>query len=102
MKWYNYNMQNSPLFIAVDEILCYLWDPIGVSSDGTPQARDEYTSYVPEIVKLLEDGADAQQIADSLDRIEVEQMGLDGNKGRNLGIAKLLIDKHRFLAKHSR
>ena len=95
-------MQNSPLFIAVDEILCYLCDPIGVSSDGTPQTRDEYTSYVPEIVKLLEDGADAQQIADSLDRIEVEQMGLDGNKGRNRGISELLIDKYRFLVERSR
>jgi hypothetical protein len=95
-------MQNSPLFIAVDEILCYLWDPIGVSSDGTPQTRDEYTSYVPEIVKLLEDGADAQQIADNLDRIEVEQMGLDSDKGRNRGISELLIDKYRFLVERSR
>ena len=95
-------MQNSPLFIAVDEILCYLWDPIGVSSDGTPQTRDEYTSYVPEIVKLLEDGAAAQQIADNLDRIEVEQMGLDSDKGRNRGISELLIDKYRFLVERSR
>ena len=95
-------MQNSPIFIAVDEILCYLWDPIGVSSDGTPETRDEYTSYVPEIVKLLEDGADAQQIADSLDIIEVEQMRLDCDKGRNLGVAELLIDKHSFLIEHSR
>ena len=95
-------MQNSPIFIAVDEILCYLWDPIGVSSDGTPQTRDEYTSYVPEIVKLLEDGAAAQQIADNLDRIEVEQMGLDSDKGRNRGISELLIDKYRFLVERSR
>ena len=95
-------MQNSPVFIAVDEILCYLWDPIGVSSDGTPQTRDEYTSYVPEIVKLLEDGAAAQQIADNLDRIEVEQMGLDSDKGRNRGISELLIDKYRFLVERSR
>ena len=90
-------MQNNPLFIAVDEMLCYLWDPIGVSRDGTPEARDEYTMYVPEIVKLLENGADAQRIADNLDMIEVERMGLDGDKGRNLGIAQLLIDRYRFL-----
>ena len=95
-------MQNAPLFIAVDEILCCLWDPIGVSSDGAPEARDEYTSYVPEIVKLLEDGADAQQVADGLDIIEVEQMGLNGDKGRNLGVAQLLIDRYRFLAERLR
>jgi hypothetical protein len=35
----------------VGEVLHYIWDPIGVSDQ--PYARDEYDSYVPEVVRLL-------------------------------------------------
>ena len=31
-----------------DEVLHYIWDPIGVS--GVPTARDEYSGYVPRLV----------------------------------------------------
>ena len=31
-----------------DEVLHYLWDPIGVA--GTVMARDEYTGYVPRLM----------------------------------------------------
>jgi len=34
------NHQEKELYRRTDEILHYLWDPIGVSD--TPQARDEY------------------------------------------------------------
>lgn len=53
-------MTNNDLFVAVDEILCYIWDPLGVSADGTPQTRDEYTSYVPKIVESLERDGSAE------------------------------------------
>ena len=34
-----------------DEILHYIWDPIGVA--GAVMARDEYSGYVPKLVTLL-------------------------------------------------
>lgn len=36
----------------VDEVLFYVWDPIGVSDE--PFARGEYESYVPGIATLVE------------------------------------------------
>lgn len=57
-----------------DEVLHYLWDPIGVA--GAPGARDEYESYVPQVVKLLHDGAEEEQISGYLVRVEGGRMGL--------------------------
>jgi len=56
------------VYNRVDEILYYVWDPIGVS--GAPAARDEYDSYVPTIVEMLFDGADAGAIAERRTWIE--------------------------------
>jgi len=58
----------------VDEILHYVWDPIGVS--GVAEARDEYDSYVPQVVRMLFDGKEEKEIARFLHSIEGEQMGL--------------------------
>jgi hypothetical protein len=58
----------------VDEILHYIWDPIGVA--GSAGARDEYDSYVPKIVKMLFESADVEAIAKHLHSIESESMGL--------------------------
>jgi hypothetical protein len=33
------------LYRRTDEVLHYIWDPIGVA--GVPEARDEYDSYLP-------------------------------------------------------
>ena len=44
------------LLMRVDEVLHYLWDPIGVSD--FPEARDEYTSYAGVVFSLLKRGAD--------------------------------------------
>ena len=35
----------------VDEVLHYLWDPIGVS--GVPAARDEYESYAGVVFSMV-------------------------------------------------
>jgi hypothetical protein len=58
----------------VDEILHYVWDPIGVS--GSAGARDEYDGYAPTVVKMLFDGADVEAIAKYLHSVESESMGL--------------------------
>ena len=37
------------LYRRVDEVLHYIWDPIGVA--GAPMARDEYYAYLPQIFR---------------------------------------------------
>lgn len=62
------------LYRRVDEVLRYLWDPIGVS--GVPEARDEYHAYLPHVFSLLIHEADKSQIVDFLIKTETETMGL--------------------------
>lgn len=63
------------LYDAIDEILWNDWDPIGVN-DSSP--RDEYQSYVPQIVKHKINGADTESIAQLLFQIETVEMGMPG------------------------
>ncbi|HYW08872.1 MAG TPA: hypothetical protein VE913_18055 [Longimicrobium sp.] len=66
------NLQS--LTLAVDSILWNVWDPIGVND--APEARDEYTSYAPEVTGLLVAGASDNEIRSYLAGIILESMGL--------------------------
>jgi hypothetical protein len=68
------------LYRRVDELLHYLWDPIGVA--GTPEARDEYQSYAPRVFKMIVDEVPVEHIKNYLIRIETENMGLSMPDGR--------------------
>ena len=48
------------LLTRVDEVLHYLWDPIGLSE--IPEARDEYSSYADVVFSMLKRGADGKEI----------------------------------------
>lgn len=73
----------------IDEVLYYIWDPIGVSEE--PCARAEYSSYTMTILKyVLKE--DITQIANQLSKIETNSMGLTTDKERNLKIAQRLLD----------
>jgi len=61
----------------VDEILYYIWDPIGVAAE--PSTRDEYERHVAGLISLLETNADSKQIAAYLDDIAKNHMGLQTN-----------------------
>ena len=74
----------------VDEVLFYVWDPIGVSHE--PYARAEYRSYVTSVLGHVEYNKTANEIADLLCSIESESMGLTPNKENALNAAKLLIN----------
>lgn len=50
---------------VVDEVLHYVWDPIGGVSRA-PEARDEYTAYALQVLKMLQEGADVGTLADYL------------------------------------
>lgn len=78
------------LYRATDEVLHYVWDPIDVG--GNPYARDEYHGYLPKVFGMLQDGCDAQSVAEHLTRISIESMGLAPRPDRDLSVAELLIE----------
>lgn len=55
------------------------WDPIGVSD--TPEAADEYDSYIGDIYDLIQSNASAAQIAAYLRHVEIDQMGMVDAEG---------------------
>lgn len=69
---------SSNLEKRVDEILFHVWDPIGVSH--APEARDEYSGYVPQVLRILQSGSAVGQVAgplrEYLRSLEVDGMGL--------------------------
>lgn len=78
------------LYLRVDEVLHYLWDPIGVAD--VPEARDEYYSYLPTVFQLLMNGDRAETIAEYLSSVSRDSMGLDGNKSRDSHVAGTLVN----------
>ncbi|NNC67204.1 MAG: hypothetical protein HKN83_04130 [Gammaproteobacteria bacterium] len=81
--------EQNDLYKRVDEVLHYLWDPIGVS--GVPEARDEYHSYLPVVFSMLIRDCPKNEISEYLVNIEVDSMGLPKNKINADSIADLLI-----------
>ena len=83
------------LYRRVDEVLTYIWDPIGVRQ--VPQARDEYESYLPQVFKRVLEATGPEPIADYLMEIESERMGYSPTKATRQGaldVANLLLE-HR-------
>ena len=76
----------------VDEVLFYVWDPIGVRDE--PFARAEYQSYVPGVLKLVEENRSIRKISDHLSTIIRVSMGLSPSKDRCDYTAKILL-KHK-------
>lgn len=74
---------------AVREVLWKDWDPIGVNHFGPD---DEYDSYAPGICRLLMEGADERKIADRLQQLAENAMGLPHvSREHSLHIARRLL-----------
>lgn len=82
--------RNQALYNAVDEVLHYVWDPIGVSA--APQARDEYHCYLPKVFGMLHSGATEESIATYLGEVATDRMGLSANPQHDREVASILID----------
>lgn len=67
-------MEYNELQSAISIILRNDWDPIGVGIEE--EAKDEYQSYVSQIVKLKTEGASEETIAAELNKIANETMGM--------------------------
>ena len=84
------------LYRRCDEILHYVWDPIGVAD--VPEARDEYFDYLPRLLRNLLDGDDEDGVAAYLINVETESMGLESNGSRAWAAADLLIRWRDYIA----
>ncbi|MBN3788153.1 hypothetical protein G3N94_14765 [Burkholderia sp. Ac-20353] len=78
------------LYRRVDEVLYYVWDPIGVAL--SPAARDEYQGYLPKVFVMLREGAGSSPIAAYLDEVATEMMDLEARPEHSRRIAELLLD----------
>ncbi len=88
---------NNELQRRVDEVLYYVWDPIGVS--GAPFARAEYESYVPKVLQLVEDNDRIQPIADHLAEIINTRMGITADRKCCNHTAELLLQHKEAIKK---
>jgi hypothetical protein len=79
------------LRMRVDEVLHYLWDPIGVSD--APQARDEYYTYSAHAFGMLKNGSSAAEIEDYLRKTRIEhiEVGRGPEEMSEADIAELLL-----------
>lgn len=84
------------LRMRVDEVLHYLWDPIGVSD--IPEARDEYYTYSAQAFVMLKNGSSGEEIAAYLRKTRIEHIGLGRGKDvmSERDIAELLIRWKEF------
>ena len=77
----------------VDEILFYVWDPIGVSPE--PCARGEYNNYVSEVLQLLQTHETATPITAHLANIVQSRMELTPDLQKCHDVAYLLLEHKR-------
>lgn len=78
--------------LEIRSILINKWDPIGIKD--VPEAWDEYDSYIPAILELIETGADLDVLSSYLVWVEAERIGLPVR----LAIAKEVA--HELLARN--
>lgn len=81
--------QQNCLYNFIDDLLWEEWDPIGIHD--MPEARDEYSSYTPQIFSLAIQGASNEDIAEKLKRIEIDWMGLASNADKNMELATKIL-----------
>lgn len=87
--------QDNELYRRCDEVLHYLWDPIGVR--GAPGARDEYHSYLPRVFSLVRGNATVDAIADYLVTVERDRMSLSPAPDRARKVAAILIEYREWI-----
>ncbi len=78
------------LLQRVDEVLYYLWDPLGVARE--PQARQEYSAFVSDVFAALVDDADEGRLMELLLLLETEFLGQGPRPSQARRIAEVLVD----------
>ncbi|WP_298827273.1 hypothetical protein [uncultured Piscinibacter sp.] len=78
------------LLQRVDEVLYYLWDPLGVARE--PSSRQEYSAFASEVFAALVDDADEQRLMELLLLLETDFLGLGPRPSQARRVAELLFD----------
>ena len=91
--------RDQELYKRCDEVLHYLWDPIGVA--GSPGARDEYYSYLPQVFARVRDGAEPDELVAHLTRIEEQRMGLPPNRAKARAAVDRLLEWRAWIWEQS-
>ena len=86
---------NNELSKRVDEVLFYVWDPIGVQPE--PCARGECWSYVEDVCKLVDGYDDTAPISTYLATVVRDKMGLNPNRKHCDEVAELLLDHKKAI-----
>ena len=93
-------MNTEELRKRIDEILFWVWDPIGISTECA--TRGEYEIYVPKILELVLSNEKPEPIADALREIAETKIGFDStdeSRKHDLKVAELLLE-HKFAVEH--
>ncbi len=77
------------LYKRVDEVLHYIWDPIGIRNE--PCARDEYYQYLPRVFSLLKSTQRGDDVVEYLMKIQGDNMGLPPNRNTAEKITAILL-----------
>ena len=72
----------------VRAILSTDWDPIGIRD--VPEAKDEYEPYVTPIANKLIAAISVSELSRFLLEIEIDSLGLNGNRDRARAVAEKL------------
>lgn len=87
--------KQSKLYKRIDEVLFYVWDPIGIND--SPYARDEYHSYIPIIFTLAQKKDCTNEIAEYLNSVQMVTMGLGSDVERCKRVADYIFEWSEYL-----
>lgn len=82
------NSKENELYKRTDEVLFYIWDPIGVCRE--PYARDEYLSYLPKVFQMLINDNPKELIVEFLITIVADKIGLNPNRKHTEEVVEIL------------
>jgi hypothetical protein len=80
---------DNELYRRIDEVIHYLWDPIGISPN--PQARDEYLGYLPVIYRHVQ-AEELDTIIEYMQSVVTERMCMSFDKARATQAAEIMLE----------
>lgn len=86
------------LYRRCDEVLHYVWDPIGVA--GAPAARDEYHAYLPTVFAHVRDARDPDALVAYLLDLQEKSMGLRPDRERARSTVQVLREWREWIWEH--
>jgi hypothetical protein len=81
--------EDMALYRAIDEVLHYIWDPIGVFD--APEARDEYYDYLPVVFSKIKASEAAEVVSEYLHFIRTDRIGIPANPKADRDAADLML-----------